>query len=55
MPLGNVSAHIQEVMESLFNLAKSHFAKWVWLYDIVLPPFLFGTMHHFMRAGQLKR
>ena len=42
-------------MESLFNLAKSHFAKWVWLYDIVLPPFLFGTMHHFMRAIQLKR
>jgi ankyrin repeat protein len=31
---GNVSAHIQEIMERLFDPAKSHFAAWVWLYDI---------------------
>ena len=30
----NVSSHIQEVMERLFDPAKSHFAAWVWLYDI---------------------
>ena len=31
---GNVSTHIQEDMERLFDPAKSHFAAWVWLYDI---------------------
>ena len=31
---GNVAAHIHEVMERLFDPAKSHFAAWVWLYDI---------------------
>ena len=31
---GNVSTHVQEVMERLFNPEKSHFAAWVWLYDI---------------------
>ena len=30
----NVSSHIQEVMERLFDPAKPHFAAWVWLYDI---------------------
>ena len=31
---GNVSSHINEVMKHLFDLAKPHFAAWVWLYDI---------------------
>jgi ankyrin repeat protein len=31
---GNVSSHIQEIMEHLFDAAKPHFAAWVWLYDI---------------------
>ena len=31
---GNVSSHIREVMERLFDPAKPHFAAWVWLYDI---------------------
>jgi ankyrin repeat protein len=31
---GNVSAHIREAMERLFDPARSHFAAWVWLYDI---------------------
>ena len=31
---GNVAAHIQEVMEHLFDSTKPHFAAWVWLYDI---------------------
>ncbi len=30
----DVSLHIQEVMERLFDPAKPHFAAWVWLYDI---------------------
>ena len=30
----NISSHIQEVMERLFDGAKPHFAAWVWLYDI---------------------
>jgi hypothetical protein len=30
----NVSSHIREVMERLFDPAKSHFAAWVWLYNI---------------------
>src|SRR6266852_462909 len=28
------SLHIQELMERLFDPAESHFAAWVWLYDI---------------------
>ena len=31
---GNVSSHIKEVMERLFDLTKPHLAVWVWLYDI---------------------
>ena len=31
---GNTSFHLREVMERLFNPAKSHFATWVWLYNI---------------------
>jgi hypothetical protein len=31
---GNVSSHIQDVMERLFDPAKPHFAAWVWLHDI---------------------
>ena len=31
---GNVSSHIQEVMEHLFDRTKPHFAAWIWLYDI---------------------
>ena len=30
----SVSSHVQEVMEHLFDAAKSHFAAWVWLHDI---------------------
>jgi len=30
----NVSSHIQEVMERLFDPAKPHFAAWVWLHDV---------------------
>ena len=30
----NVSAQVQDVMECLFDLAKLHFAAWVWLYNI---------------------
>ena len=30
----NVSSHIEEVMERLFDPAKPHFAAWVWLHDI---------------------
>ena len=30
----NGSSHIQELMERLFDPRKSHFAAWVWLYDI---------------------
>jgi hypothetical protein len=30
----NVSSHVKEVMERLFDPAKPHFAAWVWLYDI---------------------
>jgi hypothetical protein len=30
----NVSLHIQEAMERLFDAAKPHFAAWVWLHDI---------------------
>ena len=30
----NVSSHIQEVLQHLFNPANPHFAAWVWLYDI---------------------
>ena len=30
----NVSSHIQEVMERLFDPAKPHFAVWVWRYDV---------------------
>ena len=30
----NVSSHIKEVMECLFDPAKPHFAAWVWLHDI---------------------
>ena len=30
----NVSSHIQEAMEHLFNPEKPHFAAWVWLCDI---------------------
>src|SRR6266478_934455 len=32
--IGDVSSHIQEIMELLFDPAKPHFAAWVWLYDI---------------------
>ena len=32
--LRNVSSHIMGVMERLFDLAKPHFAAWVWLHDI---------------------
>ena len=31
---GNTSSHVREVMERLFNPAKSHFSTWVWLYNI---------------------
>ena len=31
---GNVSSHIEGVMERLFDPTKPHFAAWVWLYDI---------------------
>ena len=31
---GDVSSHIQEVMECLFDPTKPHFAAWVWLHDI---------------------
>ena len=31
---GNVSAHIREAMERLFDPAGPHFAAWIWLYDI---------------------
>ena len=30
----NVSIHVQEAMERLFDSAKPHFAAWVWIYDI---------------------
>ena len=30
----DVSSHIQEAMEHLFDPAKPHFAAWVWLYDV---------------------
>ena len=30
----NVSSHIQEDMEALFDPAKPHFAAWVWLHDV---------------------
>jgi ankyrin repeat protein len=30
----NVSSHIEEVMERLFDGAKPHFAAWVWLHDV---------------------
>jgi hypothetical protein len=30
----NVSLHIQEAMERLFDAAKPHFATWVWLHDV---------------------
>jgi hypothetical protein len=30
----NVSSHVQEVMERLFDPVKPHFVAWVWLYDI---------------------
>jgi ankyrin repeat protein len=30
----NVSSHIEEVMERLFDPGQPHFAAWVWLYDI---------------------
>src|SRR5258708_10908901 len=30
----NVSSQIQEVMERLFDPARSHFVAWVWLYDV---------------------
>src|SRR6266852_333317 len=30
----NVAAHIQEVMDRLFDPAKPHFAAWVWLHDV---------------------
>ena len=30
----NVSAHIQKVMERLFDPSKQHFSAWVWLHDI---------------------
>jgi ankyrin repeat protein len=30
----NVSEHVQEAMERLFDSAKPHFAAWVWIYDI---------------------
>ena len=30
----DVASHIQDVMERLFDPAKSHFAAWVWLYNI---------------------
>ncbi len=31
---GDVSLHIREVMERLFDPSKPHFAAWVWVYDI---------------------
>jgi Ankyrin repeats (3 copies) len=31
---GDVSSHVQELMKRLFDPAMSHFAAWVWLYDI---------------------
>jgi len=31
---GNVSSHIQDVMERLFDPTKPYFAAWVWLHDI---------------------
>jgi hypothetical protein len=31
---GDVSSHIQGVMECLFDPAKPHFAAWIWLHDI---------------------
>jgi ankyrin repeat protein len=31
---GNVSSHVQELMERLFDPTKSHFPAWVWLYDL---------------------
>src|SRR6267154_2485686 len=31
---GNVSSHIQEDMERLFDPARPHFVPWVWLYDV---------------------
>ena len=32
--IGNVTSHIEEGMERLFDPIKPHFAAWVWLYDI---------------------
>ena len=32
--LYDVSLHIQEILERLFDAARPHFAAWVWLYDI---------------------
>ena len=43
---GNVSAHIREAMERLFDPAGPHFAAWIWLYDIdryLIEPM--STMH----------
>jgi hypothetical protein len=34
---GNVSSHVEEVMERLFDRTKPHFAAWVWLYDVDHP------------------
>jgi ankyrin repeat protein len=31
---GNVSSHIREDMERLFDPAKPHFAAWVWIHDV---------------------
>jgi len=34
MQLGHTSQYIQDMVKSLFDPEKSHFAAWVWLYDI---------------------
>ena len=34
---GNLSSHVKNVMEQLFDQTKPHFAAWVWLYDIDNP------------------
>jgi ankyrin repeat protein len=33
----NVSSHIEDAMDILFDFSKSHFATWVWIYDIDYP------------------
>jgi hypothetical protein len=41
----NMSPHIEEVMERLFDPTKPHFAAWVWLYDIDKPVDPMSSIH----------